>query len=916
MPDPSTSGSPRADSRGGWAEQLRPRLATLRLSPTREAEIVEELSQHLDQRFDELREGGNSEHDARRLAMDELLDGDALARHMRSLRQAHAPPPPTPGVPGGWSAAELWQDLRYAVRMLGRQPGFAAVVVLTIALGIGANSAIFALVDATLLRPLPFGEPERLVMVSERSAASARGPVSPRNLLDWNERNRTFELIAAYIPSVGGMVMAGADGLAEDVPRQWVTAGFFDVLGVRPIVGRTFLPEDDARRANAVVLSERFWRARLGADPEIAGRDIRLDGVPYTVLGVVPRDFELLGGTSVWGLLPIQGAPPATRSQYMFRAIGRLRPGVPLDAANADMAAVADGLAQEFPNTNKGRGVALVPLHDALIGSELRYTSLLFVGVVGFVLLICCANVANLLLARATVRTRELAIRSALGAGRSRVMRQLLTESLVLSLLGGALGVAVGAAILSVAPSLVPQGLLPAAVTLTFNLRVAAILRRGRAVRRTAVRPRAVVARHRFPAGAGDGLGGTDRHGPRRSTSVAARRRGGCNGGPAALRRRAAAADAPRDRERRPRLPRAGRAHDGRRPARRAIPDPAVPAPVLRRCRAGNHGRAGRQQRGVGEHAAAGRFPRRGSPSSTWSATPPVDESRRPTADFQIVSPAYFRTLELPLVAGRGFDEHDTRDSGRVCIVNEAFVRNHLQGRSPIGLRIATRSTMFTQTPPVVREIVGVARQVKGRPEETDDLVQIYVPMAQNAVDDIFMLVAPQSGDATALAGSIRAAIGRVDKAQLVSLRFVRTLEDVAWEATARHRFRAVLVTTFAGLALLLAMVGVFGVLAYTVQQRVRDFGVRRALGATTGDVFRLVVGDAARVIAAGAVIGLVLSAAFSRLLATMLYGVQPLDPATFAFVTIALGLTAVVAVAGPAWRATRIDPAIALRGE
>jgi putative ABC transport system permease protein len=915
MPDPSTSGSPRADSRGGWAEQLRPRLATLRLSPTREAEIVEELSQHLDQRFDELREGGNSEHDARRLAMDELLDGDALARHMRSLRQAHAPPPPTPGVPGGWSAAELWQDLRYAVRMLGRQPGFAAVVVLTIALGIGANSAIFALVDATLLRPLPFGEPERLVMVSERSAASARGPVSPRNLLDWNERNRTFELIAAYIPSVGGMVMAGADGLAEDVPRQWVTAGFFDVLGVRPIVGRTFLPEDDARRANAVVLSERFWRARLGADPEIAGRDIRLDGVPYTVLGVVPRDFELLGGTSVWGLLPIQGAPPATRSQYMFRAIGRLRPGVPLDAANADMAAVADGLAQEFPNTNKGRGVALVPLHDALIGSELRYTSLLFVGVVGFVLLICCANVANLLLARATVRTRELAIRSALGAGRSRVMRQLLTESLVLSLLGGALGVAVGAAILSVAPSLVPQGLLPAAVTLTFNLRVAAFC--GAAALFAGLLFGLAPSWHATGfqlarAMASEGRTATGRGGRLRSLLVVGEVATAVLllfGAGLLLRTLLAIENVDRGYRAQGVLTMVVDPLGAQYPTQQSLLQffddvereiTAVP--------------------GVSSVAWASTLPL-GFSSAGQSffdvvGDPPVDESRRPSADFQIVSPAYFRTLELPLVAGRGFDEHDTRDSGRVCIVNEAFVRNHLQGRSPIGLRIATRSTMFTQTPPVVREIVGVARQVKGRPEETDDLVQIYVPMAQNAVDDIFMLVAPQSGDATALAGSIRAAIGRVDRAQLVSLRFVRTLEDVAWEATARHRFRAVLVTTFAGLALLLAMVGVFGVLAYTVQQRVRDFGVRRALGATTGDVFRLVVGDAARVIAAGAVIGLVLSAAFSRLLATMLYGVQPLDPATFAFVTIALGLTAVVAVAGPAWRATRIDPAIALRGE
>jgi len=290
------------------------------------------------------------------------------------------------------------------------------------------------------------------------------------------------------------------------------------------------------------------------------------------------------------------------------------------------------------------------------------------------------------------------------------------------------------------------------------------------------------------------------------------------------------------------------------------------------------------------------------------------DRSRLPSADFQIVSPGYFRTLDLPVVDGRSFDDRDTRDRGPVCIVNEAFVRHYLQGRSPIGARLATRTSSSAQAPTVVREIVGVARQVKGRPDETEDLLQVYVPIAQNPVDDIFLLVAPAAGRGEALTAPVRAAIGRIDKDQLVGARYVMTLEDVAWDATSRHRFRALLVATFAGLALLLAMIGVFGVLAYSVQQRVRDFGVRRALGATSGDVLRLVADSAVRVIAAGAAIGLALAAVFSRLLTTMLFGVAPLDPATFAFVAIALVVTAVAAVAGPAWRAARIDPAVALR--
>jgi putative ABC transport system permease protein len=267
-------------------------------------------------------------------------------------------------------------------------------------------------------------------------------------------------------------------------------------------------------------------------------------------------------------------------------------------------------------------------------------------------------------------------------------------------------------------------------------------------------------------------------------------------------------------------------------------------------------------------------------------------------------------------VAGRGFNDQDAADSVPVCIVNEAFVRGYLQGRSPIGQRLALRPTGSAQAPTVVREIVGVARQVKGRPDEKEDLVQIYVPMAQNLSDDIYMVVRPVSGRAEVLTSSVRAAIARVDKEQLVSVRNVMTLEDVASEATARHRFRAVMVMTFAALALLLAMVGVFGILAYSVQQRVREFGVRRALGATTGDVLRLVIGSAGRMIATGAVVGLALSTVLGRLLTTMLFGVQPLDPLTFAAVTIVLALTAAVATAAPAWRAARIDPATALRGE
>jgi putative ABC transport system permease protein len=292
----------------------------------------------------------------------------------------------------------------------------------------------------------------------------------------------------------------------------------------------------------------------------------------------------------------------------------------------------------------------------------------------------------------------------------------------------------------------------------------------------------------------------------------------------------------------------------------------------------------------------------------------PVADSQRPVADYQIVSPAYFEAIDLPIAAGRAFTEHDTDTAVPVCIVNEAVARASFAGRSPIGSRIAIRPANAPDAKPEIREIVGVARQVKGRPDELEDFLQIYVPMAQNPVDDIYLAVRSSTGSAEALTAPVRAAIGRVDKEQLVSVRDVMTLEDIARDATSRQRFRAVMVIAFASLALVLAMVGVFGVLGHAVQLRVRDFGIRRALGASRTDVVVLALASAARMIAAGTIVGLILAALLGRLLASVLFGVQPLDPFTFLAVTALLALAAAIAMLGPAWRATRVDPAVALR--
>ena len=872
-----------------------------------EQEVEEEIALHLELRTRELVARGVDPTSAREQALRRMGDLRTVKRELLELsRKRDREMKITTWL------EELRDDVAFAFRQLRGAPAFTLIAVTTLALGIGANAAIFALVDATLLRPLPFGDPGRIVAIHETSAQTNRGAASPNNMNDWSKRNRSFERIAGYTAGVGGMVMAGADGNAETVTRQWVSAGIFDVLGVKAIAGRTFLPSDDEQRARVVVMSETFWRSRFNADPTVIGREIRLDGSMWTVVGVVPGDFQLVGQSSIWGMRPIVGAPERARGAYVFAAVGRLKPGVTMEAAEAELANIARGLAEEYPATNAGRGVALQPLHDSIIGGDLRMTSMMFLGVVGFVLLICCANVANLLLARATARTRELAVRAALGAGRRRIVRQLLTESVVLSILGGTLGLALGAAIISVAPSLIPEGLIPPTVTLAFDLRVVSFC----AVAALLVGLLFGIA----PAWQATSFSSAEVMGAdsRTTTGGGGRLRGLLVMGEVAtavlllfgaglLLRSLIAVDS---------FDRGYRAES----VLTLLVDPLgskYPTPELLQQFFDQVEGEVRATPGVADVGWTSSLPlaffEDGPLSYELVGGPPVEDSRRPSTEFQAVSPGYFSTIDLPIVAGRAFDSRDLRGAVPVAIVNEAFAKA-LGGRSPIGLQVALRPASAPQAEPVVREIVGVARQIKGRPDEAEDLIQLYAPIAQALSDDVYMVVRPKAGEATALVAGVRAAVSRIDKEQLVSLRDVVTLADIDRGATGRHRFRAVMVVAFAALALVLAMVGVFGILAYSVQQRVRDLGVRRALGATTSDVVKLVVSSAARVIAGGAILGLLLSAILSQLIVKVLFGVQPLDFATFAGVTAVMVVAAAASVAGPAWRAAKVDPAAALR--
>jgi putative ABC transport system permease protein len=880
-------------------------------------EVDEELQFHIEMRTRELVERGMDPAAAREVVLSRIGDLGQLKRTCEDLgRKRDREMRLTQWL------EELRDDVTYAFRQMRATPGFTIVAALTLALGIGANSAIFALADATFLRPLPFTTPpDRLVMLWERYPNGYLSQVTPPDYYDWSTQNRTFDAMASFTGDNAALV--GADGLPEQVRSYTVSAQFFDVLGVTPVAGRTFQAAD-AVAPSVVVLSEGFWRRRYGADPTIVGRSIVVGEQPRTVIGIVPDRFHVVPATisnagseppQLWILFntPVGGGPGMRRAHFLY-VVGRIKPGVSMTAAQQDLTAIGARNAELYPDTNKGHDPTLQPIRQALVGAEMRVTSLLLLGVVGFVLLMCCANMANLFLARTNARARELAVRSALGATRGRVMAQLLTESLVLAALGGTLGAGLGAAILRVAPTMVPPGLLPSAVSLVFDGRIllfcaatslfAGLLfglapawqSTGRSMTQSLVSDRRTTARG----------------GLLRSAlvvgEVAAAVLVLCG---AVLLLRSLIALENVDAGYRARdvltmvmnLPMNGPTRYGTSDLARQFFEDVEDAV--------------KQVPGVSSAAIGGALPLDGmwfGQIFTIVGDPPNPEANRTAAAYQIISPTYFQTLDIPIVRGRDFADTDTNSGVQVAIVSEAFVRRYIGNRDPIGMRLAVPGIALSASGPVTREIVGIARQVRTFPGEREPVPQIYVPLAQNTWFMASISVRPASGSAEALAPAVRAAIASVDKDRPVSR--VRTIDTVAFQANARPRFRAVLVGTFATLALVLAMVGVFGVLAYSVQQRMREFGVRVAMGARVRDVLRLVLSGAARLTIIGTVIGLAAAAALSRFLATLVFPVAPLDPVTFAVVPLVLMATATIAVAVPAWRAARVDPVVAFRTE
>jgi putative ABC transport system permease protein len=805
---------------------------------------------------------------------------------------------------------KLLQDLRYAVRTLVERPGFAVVAALTIALGVGGTTAMFSVVDAALLRPLPFADPGRLVMVWASLPGAPQSAASWPEFVDWREQSRSFADMAVWR---GQSINLTGTGEPERLIGAFVSDRFFPLLGARIHLGRGFTPDetDPASVKPVAILSYGLWQRRFGGDAAMLGRTLLLNGQSHTVVGVLGPEFapgrapfdSYFMGSEVF--LPAPYFPNKkglARGESEMLVIGRLRPGLTAEQAQTDLAVVARRLEQAYPETHAGRGVQVVSLHEQIVG-PLRPALLVLLGAIGLVLVIACANVANLLLARASRRRRELAMRAALGAGRARLLRQLLTESALLATAGGALGLLVGHWGLAFLLAVAPPDALPATVTIDGRvLAFALALTAG-----TGLLFGLVPAIHASRADldtvlkeAGRGGSGTAGHRFRDGLVVAEVTLSLVLLIGAGLLVRSALALQRAD-------PGFRADHvltaEFRLPPSK-YPEPRAIAAFLRQARE-------RLQAvpGIDSVALVRAVPFSGNGGSTTyqvEGLPEPPKGRETVAQLNIVSPDYFRTMGIPRLKGRDFETRDTADAPTVAIINDTLARHSWPGTDPIGRRLQLREAGWAT-------VVGVVGDVRHSGPAEPPQPQIYTTHEQDA--RIFAcVVARTSGDAMAMAAPMRAALWSVDKDQPVWK--VRALEQLVAGSRGRSRALSLLVGVFALVAVTLSGVGIYGVMSYAVSQRTREIGIRMALGAESRRVMRLVVGRALALTGVAIVLGAAGAAVMGRLLDKLLFGVRPADPTTFVAAAAMLATVGVLAAYLPARRAARIDPVRALADE
>jgi len=812
----------------------------------------------------------------------------------------------------------LWQDLRYGVRALLKRPGFAAVAVITIGLGIGASTAIFSVVNGLLIEPLPLHEPDRLVIPNVIAPTGYEISLSIPNFRDWRERNRSFESFGGNLS--WNMTLTGLDR-AEIVVTRFVLGDFFETLGVPPLMGRVIASDETwAGAAPVAVVTYGFWERRLGSDPAVLGRTITLDGQMFEIIGVMPPEFQFPSAESEvylpMGLFSRGLCWDNRTCSAGTWAVARLKEGVSTEMAQADLDRVTRELSEE-----EGEPVAvarLQSLSDAFVG-DVRTPILILMGAVGFVLLIACANVANLLLSRGESRRRELAVRAALGAGRGRVVRQLLTESVALGLCGGVLGVGLAylgiRVLIPAASDSIPAaaaeriGLDPTVLAFTFIVAVGAGLLFGVA---PALRASAQGLASELGEGGRGGTAGRARQRLRSGLVVAEvalslvlligaglmiqslRKLQHVDKGFVAENIFTARVSLPRIR------------YDGKQPAWRFFDD-----------------FLGRVQRlpGVRTASLSQSVPLQGGgweQSIVPEGTPREPENLRSVL-YYVVTPDHFATFGIPLLQGRLFHDADRDGTAAVCIIDETMAENFWPGEDPIGKRVNFEEDPGS-TPenpvPLWRTVVGVVRNVRHYELESPARITVYVPMAQSAgMWTTSMYVAAKTqGDPLLLSESVRRELAALDPD--VPLYRIGTMEGYVRQAMSNSRLVGGLLSTFSVLALVLSAVGIFGVISFSVVQRLREIGIRMALGAHRGDVLRMVTGQSLLVSLAGVVLGLVAAFALTRLLSSMLYEVDPVDPLTYAVLAVFLVAISTLAAYLPARRATRVDPAIVLREE
>ena len=894
-----------------WNAYVRAHLSLPALTPAREAHIVRDLAAQLEDFYRDALARGVSDDEADAFARGQVRDWDRLARDVASADFRHVRPrvdrltdaaEHMPHLRRGvlLMTAHILTDMRYALRQMLKAPGFTAVAVLTLAFGVGASSAVFSIVNAAMLRPLPYPHQDRLVRVLELLPKLGRFAVAPANFLDWRAQNTVFEGIAAF--GTGSETLVGTES-AERIPRTAVSWNVFDVLGVSPALGRTFRQDEDLpKQNNVVILSHGMWQRRFGGDPQILGRTLTFSGEPSTVIAVMPEDFYFPNRTTeFWRPLGLNPAN-ATRGGHYLATIARLKNGVSFDQAGAEMRGIAARLAQQYPATNRDESVETIGVRELIVGParSMLYTLL---AAVGIVVLIACANVANLLLVRASVREKEIAIRAAMGAGRRRIVAQVLSEGIVLAFTGGILGVLL--AYLAVAPlRVLGQGNIPRAAeialdwrVLTFTLVVTVL---------TGILFSLAPAWH----AARSGLGALLKEGTRSSSGI-----GGLRirntllvlevalsivllvGATLLLRS----------------FVQLTRVDPGFRPEQVltfsvALPQTTYPEDSHRIAFFDRLAERLRGMPGVRAMGMVQTIPIRADYLLSFSIQGRRSEpGKEPSANYRVITPGYFEALTIPLLRGRLFTNTDLPPR-QVAVIDEAFAKQHFANEDPIGhgIDIGNGTDGFY-------EIVGVVGSVRHEGLDTNARPTMYVPYRNDVFSTMWVMV-KTAEEPVALAPMARQVLREVDPA--IPAAALDRLDTVITEWVAPRRFSMLLLSAFAVVALFLAAVGLYGVVAYAVSQRTREIGLRMAIGAQRGDVLRMVVGGGMKLATLGVVVGLVTALWLARYVASMLFGVTSLDPVSYSVTAVVLLTVSAIACYIPARRATTVDPLVALRAE